>query len=69
MMQVMRTTVAIADPVLENAKRQAAERGITLSELVQEGLVMVMNSTAKAKSTKPFVLKTVGTPGAGRFPV
>ena len=55
----MRTTVAIADPVLENAKRRAAERGITLSELVQEGLVMVINATEKPKTAKPFVLKTV----------
>jgi hypothetical protein len=54
----MRTTVAISDPLLKGAKRKAAERGITLSELVEEGLAMVLSATKNAKTDKPFVLKT-----------
>jgi hypothetical protein len=34
----MRTTVAIADELLDVAKRRARERGITLSELVNAAL-------------------------------
>jgi hypothetical protein len=34
----MRTTVSIPDPLLENAKRRAAERNITLSGLIEDAL-------------------------------
>lgn len=34
----MRTTVAIADQLLEAAKRRARRRGITLGQLIEAGL-------------------------------
>jgi hypothetical protein len=64
----MRTTVAIADALLESAKQHAAERGVTLSELVEEGLGMVLSATSKTKTARPFVLKTVGSVSSRPFP-
>ena len=53
----MRTTVSIAEPLLRNAKREAAERGITLSELVEDAL---RGHLARSKTTAPsFRLHTV----------
>lgn len=41
----MKTTVDIADPILESAKRAAAERGVTLRSLIEEGLERVLSET------------------------
>ena len=37
-MKGMRTTITLPDPVLENAKQRARERGITFSEFVAEAV-------------------------------
>ena len=34
----MRTTVSIPDPLLHNARKRAAERGVTLSVVVEDAL-------------------------------
>ena len=34
----MRTTLSIPDPLLHNAKQRAAERGVTLSVIVEDAL-------------------------------
>ena len=54
----MRTTVAIADPLLDNAKRRAAERGITLGALLEDALRAYL-ATADRAGTRPFRLHTV----------
>lgn len=54
----MRTTVSISDPLLANAKQLAAQRGTTLSDVVEDALRMLLSS-AGSKPVKPFRLVTV----------
>jgi len=54
----MRTTISLPDPLLENAKRLAAERGITVSALVQDALRQ-LSSRKPASSAPAFRLHTV----------
>lgn len=54
----MRTTVSISDPLLGIAKRRAAERGVTLSELIEDALGSLLSE--KESRTRPFELHTVG---------
>ena len=54
----MRTTVSIADPLLENAKRVAEARGVTLSEVIEDALRGHLGRRAP-QSGKPFRLPTV----------
>jgi hypothetical protein len=54
----MRTTVSIPDPLLENAKQLAAQRGTTLSDVVGDALRMLLSS-AHSGPAKPFRLITV----------
>jgi hypothetical protein len=42
----MRTTLMIHDKLFREAKIKAADRGITLSDLVEEGLRMALTSAA-----------------------
>lgn len=58
----MRTTVAISDPLLENAKQYAGQRGITVSSVIEDALRLFL-SNATAASAPPFKLHTV----KGRF--
>ena len=53
----MRTTVSISDPLLETAKRRAADRGITLSELIED--VLRSQITEREAPPPPFRLHTV----------
>jgi hypothetical protein len=55
----MRTTVDLPEPLLDNAKRRAAELNVTLSDVVQDGLRMVLNAQPGAPPKK-FKLLTVG---------
>jgi hypothetical protein len=57
----MRTTVDIAEPLLNNAKRQAEKRGVTLSTVVEDAL-RVLFSVKKATPVREFKLITVGGP-------
>jgi Ribbon-helix-helix protein, copG family len=54
----MRTTVTLSEPVLRTAKRQAAERGVTLSELVEDALRFQLARQPSSAAT-PFQLHTV----------
>jgi hypothetical protein len=54
----MRTTVSLPEPLLENAKRRAAERGITLSALVEDA-VRDHLAAAQSPPPPPFRLHTV----------
>jgi Bacterial antitoxin of type II TA system, VapB len=61
----MKTTLEIADPLFEEAKRVAARDGKTLRALVEQGLRKVL--AERSRKAKPFKLRdcAVGTPGAG----
>jgi hypothetical protein len=61
----MKTTVDIADPLLAEAKRVAAARGITLRELVEEGLRAVLTTPNPAQ---PFKLRDASFRGNGVQP-
>lgn len=54
----MRTTVNLSEPLLQSAKRRAAERGVTLGTFLEEVLRMHL---ARETSThaQPFELHTV----------
>ena len=58
----MKTTIDIADPLFEQAKREAARRGTTLRALVELGLRQVLH---KPESRKPFRFKPVVFEGGG----
>jgi hypothetical protein len=60
----MKTTVDIADPLFEQAKREAEASGTTLRELIELGLQKVLQQRAERKS-KPYELPdmSVGEPG------
>lgn len=54
----MRTTVSLPDPLLDNARQSAAERGITFSMLVEDALRHLL-AKAPAGTAAPFRLHTV----------
>ena len=54
----MRTTVDLPEPLLNNAKRRAAERGVTLSAIIEDALRGHLASK-RAASAPPFQLFTV----------
>jgi len=55
----MRTTISLPEPLLENAKQRAAERGITLSALLADALRNVLLAPKAPRSVPPFRLHTV----------
>ena len=67
----MKTTVELPDPLMREAKAFAAERGIPLREVFQQGLEAVLrngsgrvlrNGSGRAK---PYRMKTITTKGEG----
>lgn len=62
----MKTTIDIADSVLESAKAAAAREGTTLRALVEEGLREVLGKR-RAKA-KPFKLRDASFRGDGLQP-
>ena len=61
----MKTTIEIADPLFEQAKREAARRGTTLRALVEQGLRQALESPKKGK---PFKFRPVVFHGDGLRP-
>ncbi len=59
----MKTTIDIADPLLEAAKQVAQQRGITLRALVELGLRQVLEASSKNKRT--FKLRKASFRGQG----
>jgi Bacterial antitoxin of type II TA system, VapB len=62
MITCMRTTLVIDDVLLRQAKRRAAERDLTVSDVVNEALRESFRQTSPAAA--PFSFVTYG--GAGR---
>lgn len=60
----MRTTVDLDTPLLARARRRAAQRGQTLSDLVREAVSTYLTDRAAPPDEKPFDLITCGTIGA-----
>ncbi|HEV2334247.1 MAG TPA: hypothetical protein VGS13_02000 [Stellaceae bacterium] len=58
----MKTTVEIADPLLQEARELAAREGVTLRALVERGLHRVV---ADAKARQPFTLRRASFKGEG----
>lgn len=52
----MKTTIEIADPLLREAKQAAKRDGITLRELIEQGLRRALDER-EAASRKPYVLE------------
>lgn len=61
----MKTTIDLTDALFKEAKRTAAERGITLRALVEEGLRHVIE---QARPKKRFVLRDGSFRGEGLQP-
>ena len=62
----MKTTIEIADPILEQAKRVASRETSTLRSLVEEGLRLALARRQIAPS--PFRMKPLRTQGGGLRP-
>lgn len=59
----MRTTVDIDPPLLTRARRRAAQRGQTLSDLVREAVSTYLAERAAPTDEEPFELITCGRVG------
>jgi hypothetical protein len=61
----MKTTIEIADSLLDEAKRLATRRGVTLRTIVEEGLRHIVKSERRRP---PFRLRDASFTGEGRQP-
>jgi hypothetical protein len=59
---VMKTTVEISDPLLREARRVAAQEGVTLRALIEQGLRRVVSD---AGSAAKFELRAASFKGSG----
>jgi hypothetical protein len=59
----MRTTINVPDALLDQAKREAAREGRTLSELVEHALRAVLLKKSPGLKPTPFRLVTFGKDG------
>jgi Ribbon-helix-helix protein, copG family len=62
---MQRTTVRLDDGLMEQAKREAARRGQTLTQLIEEGLRLAL---ARPKQPRRKVKLTVSTRGGDLRP-
>jgi hypothetical protein len=63
MITCMRTTLVLDDGLLRQAKRRAAERNVTVSDIVNEALREAFARPAPA--ARPFAMITYGKAGRG----
>jgi hypothetical protein len=66
-MGAVRTTVRLEDGLLEQAKREAARRGETLTALIEEGLRLVL-IRGQRPAKRRRVLIPVSSTGGGLLP-
>jgi hypothetical protein len=64
----MRTTLNLDDHLLTEAKRLAAERGTTLTAVMEDALRIVVRRADEAERRRPVELPRFGEPGAGFLP-
>jgi hypothetical protein len=57
----MRTTITIHDELLESAKLRARERGITLGQLVEDGLRRELSSGSERAERVPIPVFRAGS--------
>ena len=67
MSRPMRTTVRLEDALLEQAKREAARRGTTLTALIEQGLRLAL-AEPRRKRARPRVKLPVCRLGGGVLP-
>jgi hypothetical protein len=63
----MRTTVRLDDALLERAKREASRRGVTLTSMIEKGLLLVMARPVKSGNRRTVRLP-VCRAGGGVLP-
>lgn len=68
MLFCMRTTLDLDDHLLREAKRLAAERGTTLTAVMEDALRIVVRRVEQPKPRRRRKLPTTGVPGAGFMP-
>ena len=68
MLICMRTTLDLDDHLLKEAKQLAAERGTTLTALMEDALRIVVRRVEKQKPRRRVRLPTFGVPGEGFMP-
>jgi hypothetical protein len=68
MYRCMRTTLNLDDHLLIAAKRLAAERGTTLTAVMEDALRIVVRRVEKPKPRRRRKLPTAGVPGEGFMP-
>lgn len=56
MLRHMRTTVRLDDALLEQARREAAQRGITLTALIEHGLRLALRRAPPAEPNERVAL-------------
>jgi hypothetical protein len=64
----MRTTLNLDDDLMRDAKRLAAERGTTLTALMEDALRIVVRRVEKPQPRRRVRLPTFGVPGQGFMP-
>jgi len=67
MSRCMRTTVRLEDALLDQAKREARRRGLTLTALLEQGLRLVLARARPARRRPPVTLP-VCQAGGGTCP-
>lgn len=62
----MKTTVEIADPLFDAAKKEAERSGCTLRDLIEVGLRNELDR--RAKETTPYVMRDMSVDHGGLLP-
>ena len=62
----MRTTIRLDDALLENAKREAARRGETLTTLIEKGVRLVLAQHPAPRKRRRVVLPVCRAGGGAR---
>ncbi len=68
MITCMRTTIVIDDGLLREAKRRAAKRGITVSQLIDEALRQTLAQRVEAAPRFEAITYGAGAPPVHREP-
>jgi hypothetical protein len=63
----MRTTVRLDDGLLEQARREAARRGVTLTSLIEQGMRLVLRRAPQGPE-RPAARLPVCRAGGGTLP-